>query len=105
MKIVMAKKSKTTDEKSTTTNSPEWRTVAFVDSSTGDVFLIQSCVDTKGKTITIDGVEYPLYELDVSSKSHPFYVKGSGAFVVKNRKIDRFMQRMEASKKKGSSSK
>lgn len=51
---------------------PEYRPVAFRDSSIGQNFIIRSTVQTKDK-ITIDGQEYPLVNLDTSSASHPFY--------------------------------
>ena len=35
-------------------------------------FIVLSTVKTDGK-ITIEGKEYPLYKVDVSSASHPFY--------------------------------
>lgn len=51
---------------------PEYREVAFVDLSINKTFIIRSAVQTK-ETVEIDGVTYPLYKLDTSSESHPFY--------------------------------
>jgi len=51
---------------------PEYRTVAFHDTSVDTYFLIGSTVETK-QTVVRDGVEYPYMALDVSSASHPFY--------------------------------
>lgn len=51
---------------------PNVRTVIFQDSVNGAQYKIDSCVETK-ETVTIDGVEYPLFKVDVSSASHPFY--------------------------------
>jgi large subunit ribosomal protein L31 len=51
---------------------PEYRPVAFKDSSAGHTFIIRSTVKTKDTT-KIDGQEYPLVNLDTSSVSHPFY--------------------------------
>lgn len=49
-----------------------YRMVAFKDMSNDQVFLVKSTVNTR-ETITIEGVEYPLYKLEISSASHPFY--------------------------------
>ena len=51
---------------------PEYRDVVFEDVSTNIRFIISSTIKTKEK-ITIDGVEYPYYKIEVSSESHPFY--------------------------------
>lgn len=51
---------------------PEVRPVIFQDSVNGATFRIDSAVKSRDK-ITIDGVEYPLVKLDVTSASHPFY--------------------------------
>jgi large subunit ribosomal protein L31 len=51
---------------------PEVRPVIFQDTVNGAAFRIDSAVKTK-ETITIDGTEYPLVKLDVTSASHPFY--------------------------------
>ncbi len=51
---------------------PEIREVIFQDSIDGNLFKVSSAVQTK-ETITVDGTEYPLVKLDVTSASHPFY--------------------------------
>ena len=51
---------------------PAVREVVFQDSRAGARFKILSAVKTK-ETVTIDGTEYPLVKVDVSSASHPFY--------------------------------
>ena len=50
----------------------QYRPVAFRDSSTGDVMVIRSTVETT-KTIEHDGRTLPLYDLEVSSHSHPAF--------------------------------
>lgn len=50
----------------------EYRPVAFRDVTTGDVMVIRSTVRTDA-TIEHDGRRLPLYDLDVSSRSHPAY--------------------------------
>ena len=52
----------------------DYRYVVFEDTSTGFRFITRSTVRTKETTTwDEDGQEYPLYKLDVSSDSHPFY--------------------------------
>ena len=50
-----------------------YRPVLFLDNSNGAEFLISSVVETKEKGKAKDGKEYPLYRLEISSASHPFY--------------------------------
>ena len=51
---------------------PEYKDVLFVDLSNGFKFVTRSCVATK-ETGEHEGKTYPLYKLDTSSESHPFY--------------------------------
>ena len=50
-----------------------YRPVLFVDNSNGAEFLISSTVATSEEGKAKDGKKYPLYRLEVSSASHPFY--------------------------------
>jgi large subunit ribosomal protein L31 len=50
-----------------------YRPVLFVDNSNGAEFVISSTVNTTEKGKAKDGKEYPVYRLEVSSASHPFY--------------------------------
>ncbi len=52
---------------------PNYREVLFVDLSNGFKFVTRSCVNTREMGKTEDGRELPLYKLDTSSESHPFY--------------------------------
>jgi large subunit ribosomal protein L31 len=52
---------------------PNYREVLFVDLSNGFKFVTRSCANTKEMGKTDDGRELPLYKLDTSSESHPFY--------------------------------
>jgi large subunit ribosomal protein L31 len=54
-----------------------YRSVIFKDISNGEMFLIASTVDTEKTEKWTDGKEYPLYEIEVSSTSHPFYTGDS----------------------------
>jgi large subunit ribosomal protein L31 len=52
---------------------PNYREILFVDLSNGFEFVTRSCANTKEMGKTKDGRELPLYKLDTSSESHPFY--------------------------------
>ena len=51
---------------------PKYRFVVFKDISADFQILTKSTIHTREVT-TIDGVEYPLMVVDVSSATHPFY--------------------------------
>jgi large subunit ribosomal protein L31 len=52
---------------------PNYRDVLFVDLSNGFKFVSRSCVQTKETGKADDGRELPLYKLETTSESHPFY--------------------------------
>jgi len=52
---------------------PNYREVVFMDMSNGFKFVTRSCVNTKEMTKLEDGRELPVFKLDTSSESHPFY--------------------------------
>ena len=52
---------------------PNYREVCFVDLSNGFKFVTRSCANTKETVKMDDGRELPLYKLDPSSESPPFY--------------------------------
>jgi len=52
---------------------PDYREVCFVDMSNGFKFVTRSCANTKETVKMDDGRELPLYKLDTTSESHPFY--------------------------------
>ena len=51
---------------------PGYREVVFQDISNGFQFITRSTVQTKD-SITIDGKQMPLFKMETSSESHPFY--------------------------------
>lgn len=65
-----------------------YRLVAFKDMSNEEVFVTRSAADTKD-TIEVDGVEYPLVKMEISSSSHPFYT-GKVKLVDTAGRIDKF---------------
>jgi large subunit ribosomal protein L31 len=68
-----------------------YRIVAFKDMSNETMFLTRSTVQTR-ETIEIDGAEYPLYKLEISNTSHPFYT-GKMKLVDTAGRVDKFMNR------------
>jgi len=79
----------------------EFRLVAFKDMSNGHTFITRSTVETK-ETVEVEGTEYPLYKLEISNTSHPFYT-GKVKLVDTAGRVDKFMSRygkhMEKKKK------
>ncbi|HBN04029.1 MAG TPA: 50S ribosomal protein L31 [Bacteroidetes bacterium] len=69
-----------------------YRLVVFKDMSNGEQFLTKSCVETKETVTYEDGNEYPIYKLEISSSSHPFYT-GKVNFVDTAGRIDKFNKR------------
>jgi large subunit ribosomal protein L31 len=76
---------------------PEYREVVFQDMSNGFRFITRSTLNTREK-ITIDGTEYPLFKLDVSSESHPFYT-GAQQRVNEAGRVEKFRQKFARSTK------
>lgn len=70
-----------------------YRMVAFKDMSNGDTFITRSTVNTR-ETEVIDGVEYPVVKLEISSSSHPFYT-GKMKLVDTAGRVDKFMNRYQ----------
>ena len=68
-----------------------YRPVAFRDMSNGETFISRSTVNAR-ETEVIDGVEYPLVKLEISSSSHPFYT-GKSKLVDTAGRVDKFMNR------------
>ena len=54
-------------------------------------FISRSTINTK-ETITIDGEEYPLVKLEITSASHPFYT-GKNKLVDTAGRVDKFLSR------------
>ncbi|CAN8142848.1 type B 50S ribosomal protein L31 [Thiomicrorhabdus sp. 6S2-11] len=72
---------------------PEYKDVVFQDISTGETFLTRSTLEkTSGETITLDGNEYPLVRIEVSSASHPFYT-GQQTIVDTEGRVEKFKQK------------
>ncbi len=52
---------------------PNYSEIYFMDMSNGFKFVTRSCASTKEMITMEDGRELPLYKLDTTSESHPFY--------------------------------
>ncbi len=68
-----------------------YRLVVFKDMSNDQVFITKSCVNTR-ETIEVDGVTYPLFKMEISSASHPFYT-GKMKLVDTAGRVDKFISR------------
>jgi len=74
-----------------------FRDVIFEDNASGEQFLISSTVETETKGKWKDGKEYPLYRVEISSASHPFYTGQSKTIDTAGR-VEKFKQRMGKAK-------
>jgi large subunit ribosomal protein L31 len=52
---------------------PNYRDVVFYDTSSEFKFLTKSTIETNETIQWTDGKTYPVYKIEVSSESHPFY--------------------------------
>ncbi len=75
-----------------------YRPVVFQDLNDNTTYLTRSTVATDD-TIKIDGVEYPLVKVHISSSSHPFFT-GQEKLVDIEGRVDRFKARTEQANKK-----
>ena len=72
---------------------PEYKEVVFQDISTGETFITRSTIEkTSGDTITLEGKDYPLVRVEVSSASHPFYT-GKQTLVDTEGRVEKFKQK------------
>jgi large subunit ribosomal protein L31 len=69
-----------------------YRKVVFKDMSNDHSFITKSTVETRESVVWEDGNEYPLYKLEISNTSHPFYT-GKSNLVDTAGRIDKFNKR------------
>ena len=74
-----------------------YRPVVFKDMSNGDMFLTKSTCKTT-ETIEFEGQTYPLYKMEISSSSHPFFT-GKAKLVDTAGRVDKFFNRYGAARK------
>ena len=72
---------------------PGYREVLFVDLSNGFKFVTRSCVATRETGTAEDGRELPLYKLDTSSESHPFYTGTQKSINDMGGRVDKFFKK------------
>lgn len=78
---------------------PEYREVCFQDVAADWKLITKSTVKTKDM-IEVDGKEYPLVSLSITSASHPYYT-GKQKFVDTAGRIEKFQRRYQISDGKG----
>ena len=70
-----------------------YRLVIFEDVTSGKRFLIGSTIDTDKTDKWEDGKEYPVFQVEISSASHPFYTGQSKTIDTAGR-VEKFKQRI-----------
>ena len=76
---------------------PNYREVVFLDVSIDYSFMTKSTVRTSDTIKWKDGKDYPLYKLDTSSESHPFYT-GTQKMVDTAGRVEKFRQKFGSKK-------
>ncbi|PIT91362.1 50S ribosomal protein L31 [Candidatus Kaiserbacteria bacterium CG10_big_fil_rev_8_21_14_0_10_49_17] len=75
-----------------------YRKVIFLDNSSGEKFLIGSTVKTDKTEKWEDGKEYPVFSVEISSASHPFYT-GKEKVIDSAGRVEKFKARASQAKK------
>jgi large subunit ribosomal protein L31 len=75
---------------------PPYQDVLFVDSSTGIKFVISSTLQPKERE-TLEGKEYPVCRVSISSASHPFFT-GANQFIDSEGRVDKFQKKYQKKK-------
>lgn len=73
----------------------DYREVVFQDTSANTSFISRSTVKTERTIQWEDGKEYPLYQMAISSYSHPFYT-GTQSLVDTEGRIEKFKKKYAA---------
>jgi large subunit ribosomal protein L31 len=77
-----------------------YRPVLFIDNGNGAEFIISSTVVTKETTKSkLDHKEYPVYRVEISSATHPFYT-GQEKVLDTAGRVERFKEKRSKAKKK-----
>lgn len=74
----------------------DYRYVVFQDVSCDYQFITKSSIETKETIKWEDGKEYPLYKLDISDKSHPYFT-GQQNLVDTAGRIEKYMKKYNMS--------
>jgi len=76
-----------------------YRPVIFDDVTSGKRFLISSTVEAEKTDTWEDGKEYPVFQVEISSASHPFYT-GHAKTIDTAGRVEKFKARVAAKKTK-----
>ena len=71
---------------------PDYRPVVFKDKMADFAVLSASTIKTKETIKWEDGNEYPVYYVDISAASHPFYT-GKQQFVDREGRVEKFKKK------------
>src|ERR1043165_5455236 len=82
----------------------EYRPVVFHDASADYWFVTRSPVKTPATHVWKDGKTYPLYNLDISNASHPFFT-GKQKFVDTAGRVEKFTKKFSWAGKSGTGEK
>ncbi|BAU32350.1 MULTISPECIES: type B 50S ribosomal protein L31 [Microcella] len=72
---------------------PDYAPVVFRDLASGETYLTRSTV-TSDKTIELDGVTYPVIDVEISAASHPFYT-GKQRIMDSAGRVEKFNKRFK----------
>lgn len=72
---------------------PDYQPIVFRDLASGNTYLTRSTL-TSDKTIELDGVTYPVVDVEISSASHPFYT-GKQRILDSAGRVEKFNQRFK----------
>ena len=67
--------------------------IVFRDLASGEMFLTRSTA-TSEKTVSLDGTDYPVIDVEISSASHPFYT-GKQRIMDSAGRVEKFNKRYE----------
>jgi large subunit ribosomal protein L31 len=83
-----------------TIHPANYRPVVFLDAAANYSFLTRSTVQTSETMKWEDGNEYPVYRLDISSASHPFFT-GKMKFIDTTGRVEKFQKKYQNAAYKG----
>lgn len=76
---------------------PNYRDVVFYDTSSEFKFLTKSTIETTETIVFEDGNTYPVFKIEVSAESHPFYT-GKKMMLDTAGRVEKFNRRYAAKK-------
>jgi large subunit ribosomal protein L31 len=79
---------------------PGYRDVVFQDLSNGFQFVTRSTVQTKDSIKLDDGRELPLFKMETSSESHPFYTGTQKSVDSLGGRVEKFRNKFKVGIKK-----